>query len=173
MIGDNRGVAWTFIRPTDASVLDGRPLVDLGTGDGQTILALTDGGVRVGIDRSRDALRAARRSGLEDVLVAPADVLPLRSESVQTVTAGDLFHHADDAELGRILEEIRRVLIPEGALVAWWYELGGRGGVGEPAFPRSYADVAGLAVGFTTLVPLELEFRLEPSPPTVGMIARR
>ena len=167
-------MAWTFVRPQDPSVLVGRPLLDLGTGDGQTVLALTDGGFRVGVDRSSDALRAARRSGLPDVVIASADVLPFAAATFRTIIAGDLFHHADDTELVRMVAEIRRVLTPDGRLIAWWYEISGRGGVGDPAFPRTYAEMsAALADGFTAVERLDLEFGLEPSPPTVGMIASR
>jgi SAM-dependent methyltransferase len=167
-------VAWTFVRPFDLSVLDGRPLVDIGTGDAQTLLALTDAtGLRVGVDRSPHALRAARRSGLAVAVAASGAALPFLSGTIGTILAADVFHHADEEGLVRILAEVRRVVTGEGALVAWWYAAPGRGGPGDPRFPRRYDEVAGLviAAGFSDVVPLELELGLEPSPPTVGLRA--
>lgn len=169
-------MAWSFVRPADASVLTGRPLLDLGTGDAQTLLALTsDHGLRVGVDRSSDALRAARRSGLRNAVMATVELLPLSASTIRTVVAGDLFHHASDTELRRTLGEIGRVLRPDGRLVAWWYGRSGRGGPGDPRFPRSYEDVARLAsaAGLLSVAPLELAFALEPAPPTIGIVARR
>ena len=169
-------MAWTFVRPADTSLLAGRPLLDLGTGDGQTIVALTsDDGLRVGIDRSVRSLRAARRAGLVDVVAALADGLPFASSSFSTVVAGDVFHHADDQELVRILTEAARVLAGGGRLVAWWYSAPGRGGAGDPRFPRAYVDVCELAVtsGFSVGRPLDLELSLDPAPATVGIVAQR
>jgi SAM-dependent methyltransferase len=158
----------------DASVLAARPLLDVGTGDAQTLLALTDHvGLRVGVDRSFEALRAAKRSGLRDVVVAEAGRLPLRVASLRTILAGDVFHHLDDGQLTAVLAELRRVARPDGLLVAWWYEAAGRGGPGDPRYPRSFHAVARLAsaAGFAEVSRLELEAVLETSPPTVGLRA--
>jgi hypothetical protein len=167
-------VAWTFVRPADASVLDGRPLLDVGTGDAQTLLALTDpDGVRIGIDRSSGALGVARRSGLRDVVAASAAELPFTSGSFRTILAGDVFHHLADGELGVVLDEVRRVCVRGAVLVAWWYEASGRGGLGDPAFPRTFDRVAARVreAGFALTSSLELVTALEPSPPTVGLRA--
>jgi SAM-dependent methyltransferase len=174
VIGHNRIVAWTFVRPVDPSALDGRPLLDLGTGDAQTLLALTTSqGLRVGMDRSSDALRAARRSGLEIAVAGSAGSLPFTSGAFGTVLAADVFHHADDEALVAILAESRRVAASGGRLIAWWYAAPGRGGPGDPRFPRPYADVAVLvqAAGYSRVTQIELELGLEPSPPTVGLRA--
>jgi SAM-dependent methyltransferase len=149
-------------------------LLDVGTGDAQTLLALTaPDGLRVGIDRSPDALRAARGSGLAVAVTASAAALPFMSGTFRAVLAADVFHHADDGTLAHILAEARRVVAVGGRLVAWWYAVPGRGGHGDPRFPRPYERVAGLvaAAGFRDVVPLELELGLEPSPPTVGLRA--
>ena len=155
-------------------MLRGRPLLDVGTGDAQTLLALTDAaGLRVGVDRSFDALRAARRAGLRDVAVAAADRLPMRSASVATILAGDVFHHLADDELALVLTELRRVAAPGGSLVAWWYEVAGRGGPGDPRYPRTFDEVAQVVTGagFAEVSTLQLSAALEPAPPTVGLRA--
>lgn len=108
-------MAWAFVRPVDTSLLGQRPLLDLGTGDGSTVAALTQGGMIVGVDRDRTLLRPGGVNAL-------ADVLPFRSGSIGTVLAADVFHHLDDDALTRSLGEIARVLRKGGRLVAWWYE---------------------------------------------------
>ncbi len=155
-------------------MLAGRPLLDIGTGDGQTILALTTSdGLRVGVDRSSGALRAARRSGLTRGVASSASELAFKAGAFGTVVAADVFHHTDDAELALVVSEIRRVVRGDGRLIAWWYERPGRGGQGDPRFPRLYEEVAAIVAhaGFADVAPLALEFGLEPSPPTVGLLA--
>lgn len=161
------------MRPADSSVLAGRPLVDLGTGDGRTLAGLE--GLAVGIDRSMDALRAARNAGVRRLVCAAAAFIPLRDGAAAVVVAGDLFHHMDDQALGEVLGEVARILRPGGKLVAWWYEHPGRGGPDSPAHPRSFDGVARLAVaaGLPAVEPLSLAFGLEPAPATVGLLASR
>jgi SAM-dependent methyltransferase len=169
-------MTWTWARPADDSVLDGRPLLDLGTGDGQTLASLSAGGLAgalvVGLDQSPRALRAAKRTGIERLICAVSDDLPIRSASIATVLAADLFHHLPDERLARAMAEVRRVLRPGGRLVAWWYERSGRPGRDAPAYPRPYRVVADAvaSVGMEAQT-LELEFSIEPVPPTTGVVA--
>jgi SAM-dependent methyltransferase len=172
VIGENRVVTWTWARPTDPTLLDGRPLLDLGTGDGQTLTTLVEDGLIVGLDRSIQALGAARRAGIERLVCASSDDLPLRDDRIGSVLAADLFHHLTDERLARALSEIRRVLRPDGSLVAWWYEHAGRPGPDAPAHPRSFELVAdAIAEAGMKATALELEFSIEPVPPTVGVLA--
>jgi SAM-dependent methyltransferase len=161
-------MAWSWVRPADASVLDGRPLLDLGTGDAATIRGRS--GLVVGLDRSVTALRTA---GPGRFVAGRAEHLPFLDGSLAVVVAGDLFHHLDDGALGCVLAEVRRVLRPDGLLVAWWYERESRGGPDAPRFPRPFARLNEIArgIGFEANE-LALEFTLEPAPPTVGLIAR-
>ena len=162
-------MAWAWVRPADLSVLEGRPFLDLGTGDGQTLAALvTGGGLVVGLDRSPDALRTSRHSPLA---AGAADALPFGDGIFAVVLAADVFHHLDEAMLERTLAEARRVLRPDGLLVAWWYERPSRPGPDAPPFPRPSAHVAEVmrAAGFAPSE-LALEFRLEPAPATAGLI---
>jgi SAM-dependent methyltransferase len=167
---------WTWVRPADPSLLDGRPLIDLGTGDGRTPAALgADGGLVVGVDRSPDAIRAARKAGVGRLVRAEAAWLPFRDGAIARVVAGDLFHHLAEAELASVLSEVRRVLRRGGLLVAWWYERGSRPAPDAPRFPRPLAVVDGLVTkaGFASTEALQLEFNLEPAPATVGLLASR
>lgn len=158
----------------DPRVLEGRPFLDLGTGDGQTLASLVRGpGLVVGVDRSLDALRAAGQTGVRRRIGARADRLPFADAAFATVLAADLFHHLDDEGLGGVLREVGRVLVPTGALVAWWYERPGRKGPDAPRYPRALAEVEAAArrSGFADVSAMELTQTLE-SPTTVGLTAR-
>ncbi len=163
---------WAWVRPVDMGLLEGRPLLDLGTGDGQTLAALVEPrGLVVGADRSSEALRAARGKGFA-LMAADATALPFRSGTFDTVLAGDLFHHLDDAALRAVVGEVRRVLRGGGRLVAWWYGSAGREAPDTPRHPRRFEDVETASDGFS-VIRLELEMSLEPAPPTVGLVAER
>ena len=166
---------WSWVRPADPTLLDLRPLLDLGTGDGQTLAALVrDRGLVVGVDRSASALPAARRAFAARFAAASADRLPFLDGTFRVLLAADLFHHLDDETLVSTLTEVRRVLRPGGCLVAWWYEQPSRPGPDAPRFPRTGYEVARMA-NDNGLAPRELalEFRLEPAPATAGLVATR
>lgn len=151
-------------------------MLDLGTGDGQTITRLgRSAGLVVGLDRSPLALRAARRAGLPAAVAGDAARLPFRKASFGTVLAADLLHHLDDETLRRVLAEIRAVLRRSGRLVAWWYATAPRAAPDAPAYPRSLNAVIRAAenAGLGGLEPLDLEVVLPGGPETVGVIARR
>jgi SAM-dependent methyltransferase len=160
-------MAWSWVRPADPSLLDGRPLLDLGTGDAATIRGLR--GLVVGLDRSPEALRTA---GSGRFVAGRAEQLAFRDGSLAVVVAGDLFHHLDDDALEATLGEVRRVLRPDGLLVAWWYERPSRPGPDAPRYPRSFDAVAAFAE-FDRIEQLDLVLTLDPAPATVGLVARR
>ena len=160
---------WTWVRPADPTILEGRPLLDVGVGDGQTLAALVERpGLVVGIDDSHAALRAARGRAPARLVAASASSIPFRAESFAAILAADLFHHLDDAAFDLLLNELHRVVRRDGRIVGWWYETPGRGGVGDPAFPRSYDELASRIRGKgLTSAPIELEI-VEGTPATVG-----
>lgn len=152
--------------------MDARPLLDVGTGDGQTLRALVEPrGLVVGVDRAVVAMHALSRTGVR-VAAADASYLPFRDRSFGAILAGDLFHHLGDRELAAVLEEVGRVLNPDGVVVAWWYIEPGRQGVDAPGHPRDYDAVAAVAEAFMNVEPLELTATLEPSPPTAGLLGK-
>ncbi len=162
-------MAWAWVRPADPTLLSGRPLLDLGTGDG----ALDVGsGLVVGLDRSEGILRVAKGGPF---VAGEGQAQPFRDASFAVIVAGDLFHHLDDATLDAVLEEVERVLLRDGTLVAWWYEKPARPGPEAPRYPRGFETVARMtrAAGFVRIERLALEFTLEPAPATVGLVASR
>ena len=156
---------FTFVRPADPRVLDGRPLLDVGTGDGQTLRALVENhGLVVGIDRS---------TILRPTVGADAVLLPFGGSVFATVLAADLFHHLDDAALTLTLEELWRVLRPDGLVVAWWYAGEATSAPDAPRYPRTIEPVrdALTSAGFTNVRELGLDVVLGGGPPTVGIVA--
>ncbi|HVE92806.1 MAG TPA: class I SAM-dependent methyltransferase [Actinomycetota bacterium] len=165
---------WSWIRPADHTLLKGRPLLDIGTGDGQTVANVSPGGLIVGVDHAPEPLlRSAQATGVR-TLRADALRLPFKPASFGAAFAADLFHHLDDDGLRAVLSEGLRVVRPGAPLVAWWYLNPGRPGPGSPPYPRPYDLVASVAAGagWRSVEPLQLEPTLEPAPPTAGLVAR-
>ena len=157
-------MAWAWVRPRDATILSARPLLDLGTGDGQTLAALAPEGFTVGVDRSFTLLRAG-------AVNAAAERLPFADGTFGTVLAGDVFHHLADAQLLVVLTEIRRVLRPNGRLIAWWYEETSDRSPDAPRHTRSLEAFAALAEPLgLRLIAIELDTAVDVSP-TVGVCA--
>lgn len=168
-------MSWSWIRPEAPAALAQRPLLDLGTGDGQTLAALVEStGLVAGLDPALDSLRFARtRTGFA-MVCGDASLIPVRSGMVATVVAGDLLHHLDQQMLAATLAEALRVLCPGGHLLAWWYEQKGRPGPDVPRHPRRYEEVAQETerAGFASVRRLSLHAAVEPSPATTGLVGR-
>lgn len=162
-------MAWTWIRPRDPDVLVGRPLLDLGCGDGQTMAALVSPeGLVVGADRSLDALRAARRTVQGPLVAAEAARLPFADSTFAVVLAADLFHHLSDEALGLVLSEIERILGLGGRMVGWWVAQPLQPAPDAPRHTRSFDEARSLVIraGFEEVASLELRESLESSSTT-------
>lgn len=100
-------------------------LVDLGTGTGQVPATLAARAARhgvrltvLGVDRKLGHLACGRRRGhRQHRLVADARSLPLADGTVDWTASNLFFHHFDEAENGRILDEMRRVATRGAAVV--------------------------------------------------------
>jgi SAM-dependent methyltransferase len=110
------------------------PVLDLGAGTGKLTRALAAAGFDVIAVEPQQPMREilAASVGAERVRAGTAEAIPLDDGSVCAVTVADAFHWFDTA---RALEEIRRVLRPQGALAvistvpdlsgaSWAHELG-------------------------------------------------
>lgn len=157
-------MSWAFVRPADPRILAGRPLLDLGTGDGATVRSLAPDGTVVGLDRN---VRLLRRGSVSGEAVA----LPFLDGSFATVLAADLLHHLPDTGLTAALAEVRRVLRTGATFVAWWYERTDDRSPDAPRHCRDYDAVAGAArLAGLEPRPLELVTAVGTSP-TVGLVA--
>ena len=96
------------------------PVLDLGSGRGELLLMLREAGVEAtGVEADPALTEAARRRGLD---VIEGDVLEVLrkqdSESRGAISAIHLFEHLAPVTLAAALAEIRRVLRPNGVLIA-------------------------------------------------------
>lgn len=108
--------------------MEGRRVLDVGCGDGfiTTKIGEITGARMFGVDISKDALKAARKGGIDARLAnLDKDSLPFDDGYFDAVFCGDVVEHVFDTE--RLLAEVRRVLKPGGFLVmsvpniAAWY----------------------------------------------------
>lgn len=104
-----------------AALRAGDQLLDVGTGTGGLLRELAGRSSRpvraVGVDSSSEMLAAVRHRLPEcELVAADARALPFADESFDVVTASYVLHVLDRADRTRVLEEIYRVLRPEGRL---------------------------------------------------------
>lgn len=110
-----RDLLWRHVR---AGREPGDPplrILDVGCGTGATLGVLAELGNVVGIDSSREALGFSRCRGRYRLALARGEALPIRSGSVDVVTALDLLEHIP--EDNQAVAEFQRVLRPGGLLL--------------------------------------------------------
>ncbi|MEE8445392.1 MAG: class I SAM-dependent methyltransferase [Alphaproteobacteria bacterium] len=99
----------------------GKDLVDAGCGDGKIAHFLAGQGAAVaGLDVKRSALDAARAApsvNNESFIEAPAEAMPFDDQSRDVVLFHNSLHHIDPSVMDQALDEARRVLRPDGALI--------------------------------------------------------
>lgn len=90
-------------------------ILDLGCGTGANLEALSEYGQAMGADFSSEALAFCRKRALPRLVQGNGEALPIRSDSLDLVTAMDSLEHIphDNAALG----EIFRILKPGGKLL--------------------------------------------------------
>jgi methionine biosynthesis protein MetW len=117
-----RGAGFVFARPEREALFrryvggPGRRVLDLGCRDGALTRAYLDGNDVVGVDADREALAEAAKLGIETHWADLDQTLDFPDASFDVVVAGELLEHLRDPR--RLVEEIRRVLRPEGTFVA-------------------------------------------------------
>ena len=90
-------------------------IVDVGCGTGATAMQLRRYGTVIGVDISLLALSWSRQRGLNNLLLAAAERLPIAPESVDVIVATDILEHLDDDVA--VLKEFYRALKPGGYVV--------------------------------------------------------
>lgn len=94
---------------------------DCATGNGQTATALVEHFTRItATDASAEQVRAAPRHARIDYRVASAEQSGLDDDCVDLVTVSQALHWFD---IDRFFEEAQRVLVADGVLAVWSYEL--------------------------------------------------
>src|SRR5215212_5690905 len=113
-----------------AATLRGKRVIDLGTGTGRLPILIGDQAAQlVGLDLYRDMLRQhaaqrQQRAGRWSLIQGDMRYLPFRTAWADVVTAGWAIGHmrswfADDwqAQIGSVLDEMHRVVAPNGVLI--------------------------------------------------------
>ena len=90
-------------------------LFDIGCGTGRNLKSFAKCCRTIGSDYSMDALRLARKRGMANVFSCDAQAIPVRSDSVDIVTALDVLEHIRN-DMGAI-EEVLRILKPGGKAI--------------------------------------------------------
>ena len=97
-----------------ADIGAGDAVIDVGCGNGAYLPQVTAlGGLPVGVDLSAGMLRAVTH---RPVVAASAEHLPFRGATFDIALAPHMLYHVDDRP--RAIDELRRVLRPDGVLVA-------------------------------------------------------
>lgn len=107
-----RELALSILR---GSALTGDRLLDVGCGTGAGQSAFAEFGTVFGVDFSQEALEFSGSRGLTLLAKANAEVLPIRTSSVDAVVTLDTIEHVPDDVAA--LSEIARVLKPGGLLL--------------------------------------------------------
>jgi ubiquinone/menaquinone biosynthesis C-methylase UbiE len=87
----------------------GKVVLDVGAGTGSLEEALPPGARYVWLDADPQKLNGFRTKSPSPAILGDATKLPLRDRSVDWAVSTGVSHHLDDAELGLMLDELRRV----------------------------------------------------------------
>jgi len=123
--GDEENLRWQLEHPVvgarerelvqSAFLPIGARMLDIGAGDGATLVHLGDPDSAVGLELFVDKLHLARkRLSRASLLAGSADALPFKAATFDHVIVRDVIHHLDTP--GAMLAEAFRVLEPGGRL---------------------------------------------------------
>jgi len=102
------------LRLLDSSTKPG-VILDFGCGTGAVLAELNKRGLAIGLDRSALALEYCQKRGLERLVLADGERIPLANARVDAMIALDIFEHIEDVE--HAFAESFRVLKPGGRLI--------------------------------------------------------
>jgi SAM-dependent methyltransferase len=92
-------------------------ILDAGCGTGAILELLGNPHKHVGIDLSPDAVAFCRRRGLQNVVQSDVSALPFADASFDAVICSSVLYHQWVKDVGKALQELRRVLRPGGLLL--------------------------------------------------------
>jgi SAM-dependent methyltransferase len=115
-IGRRRIFLTMLDRHLERAASETREILDLGCGTGTMLGYLEQYGKVTGLDADEQAIRFCRQRGVENVRLLESERLPFPDQSFDLVTAFDVLEHIRDDR--RTLDEIRRVLRPDGTILA-------------------------------------------------------
>ncbi len=97
----------------------GRPfrILDAGCGTGYGMVFFGKYGSITGVDDSEEALKLCRSRGISDVRRSNLTALDFRDKSFDLILCIDVLCHLDDADVGRAMEEMKRVMTDKGSIV--------------------------------------------------------
>lgn len=94
----------------------GRKVLDIGCYSGVVSSLIAKNGNDVyGVDLSEPSVELAKKKGIKAYVIDAEHILPFPADFFDTVFAGEIIEHIFDTD--RVLEEIKRVLKPDGHLV--------------------------------------------------------
>ena len=97
----------------------GEKALDIGCGNGKTVLALLSGGASVtGLDFSEKAIEYCRRAlgGKAEFVLSGCTELPFSDDSFDVVTMVHVLEHLDGTDAERVASEASRVTVPGGRI---------------------------------------------------------
>ncbi len=92
-------------------------IVDIGCGTGGMAARLPSGLLGAALDFNPGALAFCRERGIGPLLRGDASVLPFADATFDIALLLDVLYHKNVGEPDRVLREVRRVLVPGGAVV--------------------------------------------------------
>lgn len=95
--------------------ITGAMILDLGTGSGATLDLFPTSATIIALDSSIKMIRNTKRRGRKDCVVANAQALPFKSDSIQVVSAIGLLEYLDEQLV--FMRELQRVVDSRGCFL--------------------------------------------------------
>ena len=94
-----------------------KEILDAGCGTGAILTRLGSPEKNVGIDLAPEAVEFCRKRGLANVRQGDINALPFNDSSFDAVISSSVIYHDWVPDVGRALQEMKRVLRPNGVLI--------------------------------------------------------
>jgi SAM-dependent methyltransferase len=133
------------IAPIASRVSAGARVLDAGCGSGKMIVPLARAGYRVvGMDIVMEGLREIRARGDYDLVAGDVRILPFCDGTFDAVVCYDVLQHLLEPERVRVVEEIKRVLVPGGIVLIEGFGRGDMRYGGNEVEPHTFRRETGI-----------------------------